>query len=369
MSFSVNSKCNFESPDTKIPADPDIDGWGVISAFFVTALCSMFLVITAFILQRASNIIHFIFPDDAWRRWRETRYYRIQKVLSALADQQLISGMGILIAGIIRSRKMSYFHLMQVGNLAGLSNLAIIYSLEYENLELAPLAPAVRPNLRTKSPINIARASLAILYLILLISFNVVSYRRCEKVKAENWTLEYDVPMNCYQKLWDFEGCLPGAVIFSLWPIYDYISALCRRSETARTLVLTSLWYLISFIFAIMEVPFWILRTIAKCSNQDRVGSFLDEHRPWKLLNDVLIGERWKKFRQDGHLQRIQHFVYIGTMILWFLLSGFDVFDLKISSMSVLDPNENDIGFGQVLAIAMLFVLPLTVLQTFDEKR
>ncbi|CAG8739351.1 10271_t:CDS:1, partial [Acaulospora colombiana] len=171
--FVSNIKCYFESPETKIPADPDIDGWGVICAFFVTALCSMFLVITAFILQRASNPINFIFPDNAWKAWREKKYPKIQKILSALADQQLISGMGILIAGIIRSQKMSYFHLTQVGNLAGLSNLAIIYSLEYENLELAPLGSTGGPNLRTKSPINIVCTSLAVVYLILLISFNV----------------------------------------------------------------------------------------------------------------------------------------------------------------------------------------------------
>jgi hypothetical protein len=60
------------------------------------------------------------------------------KVLGALADQQLITGLAIFIATFVRFDHTTYFPLQRVAKLGTLSNLAIIYSLEFENLKLEP---------------------------------------------------------------------------------------------------------------------------------------------------------------------------------------------------------------------------------------
>ncbi|KAG8810519.1 hypothetical protein FRC17_002907, partial [Serendipita sp. 399] len=92
-----------------IDPDPDIDGLGVIIAFAAAALVSMHIILWVHMLKFKSK--------------------KLPKAVAALVDQQMITGIAILVAGYWQLERASLYHLSLIDEFASLTQLSTIYLL------------------------------------------------------------------------------------------------------------------------------------------------------------------------------------------------------------------------------------------------
>lgn len=106
---------------TKIIADPDIAGKGVIIAFLFTAGLAL---ITSFIYAVIADM-----PNNYLRINKERWCPVLESFLLSLSDQQLLTGLAVLIAGFGRWNRIQVYHWELVTDLAFVSSNTHIATL------------------------------------------------------------------------------------------------------------------------------------------------------------------------------------------------------------------------------------------------
>lgn len=138
---------------SKIGPDADIAGVGVISAFVIAAGLTL---IAAFVYSILDNLHPR--PD----RWCET----IEQLIHGLSDQQLVTGLAVLIAGFVRWNTILIYHFEIVTGLGFISS----------NTHLATLAALRKPLRERKNRFIRAWRVIAMLVLFVLL-FVANAYR------------------------------------------------------------------------------------------------------------------------------------------------------------------------------------------------
>ena len=102
-------------------ADPDIAGVGVISAFIVAAGLA---VVISYIYVLINEIPHIRERVDS-KRWSKV----LERFILSLSDQQLVTGLAVLIAGFARWNEISIYHWEIITDLAFTSSNTHIATL------------------------------------------------------------------------------------------------------------------------------------------------------------------------------------------------------------------------------------------------
>lgn len=102
-------------PEARCTADPDVAGIGVIISFTVAASVTTLCSVSAAVLDALNNDPDAIFPmrlrrilcrkqqsPDSLKRHRQRRA-KLERFMLSMADQQLLTGYAILIAGLVRA--------------------------------------------------------------------------------------------------------------------------------------------------------------------------------------------------------------------------------------------------------------------------
>lgn len=110
------------SDTTTIRADPDIAGVGVISAFMVTAGLALVLSFLYILLDSDSKVDQFVKNKKGW-------LHLLQSLILTLSDQQLVTGLAILIAAFVRWNTITVYHWEIVTDLAFMSSNTHICTL------------------------------------------------------------------------------------------------------------------------------------------------------------------------------------------------------------------------------------------------
>ena len=123
---------------TTTEADPDIAGIGVISSFVITCCISSILVPLSYVVMHQENmkrnfVDNFLFPflPTKLKTEPETRdYYAkiIVPLVLGLADQQVVTGLAVLLAGFIKC-DISVYHFNIVADLGWLSSMTQLNSV------------------------------------------------------------------------------------------------------------------------------------------------------------------------------------------------------------------------------------------------
>lgn len=96
---------------TPIAADPDIAGIGVISAFVISAGLAIIISFLHILLQADTTFDKYIKNKTKWLKVCET-------LILTLSDQQLVTGLAILIAAFVRWNEITVYHWEIVTDLA-----------------------------------------------------------------------------------------------------------------------------------------------------------------------------------------------------------------------------------------------------------
>jgi len=316
--------------------------------------------------------------EDHWhKRIRLKRFTLVTNILGVLADQQLVTGIGIVIAGLVRHTAdgTTLYHVNIIQNLAALSFLAATYSLAFEASELESEADwekrckleelsfserygdlhcaetcdemMMQLELINTRPLNWGRVMAMAFFLILNTAYNVIAYKRC---KAFCFTSKAD----CYAKLYDFNGCLPSTIIFSLVPWLDYIYAFRYRSKRV---------YRISALFK-RHALYRLLQLIR--SIKDNLFALSRICHVSLPSTTILEGFAGKQLLQAARIAQEKWFP--ASLGLWYTWNVFDLLDLKISNTKLLNgPAENQFGFGQIVPLVLLGLLPAMVCESWEK--
>ena len=107
---------------TRIVADPDIAGIGVISAFVITAGLALVLSFVYVVFDSHPKIDRYIKHKEKWLKL-------LEQLILTLSDQQLVTGLAILVAAFVRWNEISVYHWDIVSNSAFVSSNTHISTL------------------------------------------------------------------------------------------------------------------------------------------------------------------------------------------------------------------------------------------------
>ena len=107
---------------TAIGADPDIAGIGVISAFLVSAGLALVLSFLYVVLDNHPKVDRHVKKKKEWLGL-------IEQLILTLSDQQLVTGLAVLIAAFVRWNEITVYHWEIVTDLAFLASNTHICTL------------------------------------------------------------------------------------------------------------------------------------------------------------------------------------------------------------------------------------------------
>ncbi|KAF2231458.1 hypothetical protein EV356DRAFT_290504 [Viridothelium virens] len=108
-----------------VAPDPDIGGVGVLTAFLVSAWLSIIILIVAYILGMVPKELLTPVDERIYRiRAREIGHWgqSMQDCLRSLSDQQIVTGVAVLVAGFAKLGSISIYHYQTVIYLAWMAS-------------------------------------------------------------------------------------------------------------------------------------------------------------------------------------------------------------------------------------------------------
>ncbi|RFU26545.1 hypothetical protein B7463_g9807, partial [Scytalidium lignicola] len=136
--FACSAHVNCTIPDNytvSFDADPDIDGIGVIAAFYIAALATVIILTVTYFSSSPEEFDNFGFSKldvlivNSFQRWihpraRPKTTQALQKAILILSDQQLITGVSISIVSLARLCKVTQYHFNIAINLSLAASIA-----------------------------------------------------------------------------------------------------------------------------------------------------------------------------------------------------------------------------------------------------
>jgi len=165
---------------------------------------------------------------------RQRYYPLVQSVMAFTADQQLIIGVSLLVAGIrhLTDSEATIYHIDLIRYLVTLCNICFIGAVEFleRPLEKDGSSPDHFPLEGSGSGPNL-RIVLSAFFMVLQSVYWIMATALCCRVWGE------DNSRNCYQQsiYASLFGCYPSLLFHLVWLWGDYLYVLNRRFVVVRT--------------------------------------------------------------------------------------------------------------------------------------
>ncbi|KAK8129272.1 hypothetical protein PG999_001652 [Apiospora kogelbergensis] len=331
---------------SQIVPNPDISGLGVVAAFLVSAYLVLAMLLVAYwlavlpkdLVRRVDRQLFFVRrtePDERWRRIFE-------EIVLMFSDQQLLTGLGVLIAGYIQvlNASLSAYHWNSVVYLAWLSSTVHLMSLSVlrERLKRSKVSLAIR------------------LCAILLVFVLLVAALWPTAMFPENPTM----PVRC---LWKARAYSTSEVSYFINTSVSYI-----------TLVGTFVWKLSQFSGRSREwIRYWG-RASVECALEKAARQLLQTKHPtlWTRASYRALTTLYIVF--VAHLELLESFMFTITLLTYTLVWGTlhlvirdkDTYGSHVAN-NELDEAEKEMGFGQILPLLLLAQPALAALDTLKR--
>lgn len=331
-------------------ADPDIAGIGTIVSFAVTGLLNLGLAFAYLVIDnkwnaQASRIDKWVSSTLGRRNYSTVTQKKrnfwlrvIQKVVLALSDQQLLTGLAILIAGLCQLCSISVYHFSVVSDLAWFSS-----SVHFTTLGI--LEGYFREEKR-----RTYRNWRVILMCVMCMLMVATLVMQGHKAWSESW----NSPAQCLIN--DLVGNVSGLPAF--WMFFNILLLLYGYTSTILYLYESCSVY----------VHTWLFENPAKClyRNIEHYRHRGQRHFYSALLANVL---------RFIHLlllliQEVFYSQCISTIfdVLWFSLGLHWILTDRTIPASEIDGNENELTFGQIVPILLLSSTILTMREAYDDE-
>ncbi|KAH6638038.1 hypothetical protein C7974DRAFT_153026 [Boeremia exigua] len=134
----ADSSVNCSENKTRVLADPDVAGIGIIVGFLSSTCLAFLIAFTVLFLDRFNDIVNFYRRtftnrktayeqnhDDSTKYWRSVAFWSrvLSKNLLAFSDTQLLTGLAIQFTALIKHCSMSVYHFRIVTDLAFLTTV------------------------------------------------------------------------------------------------------------------------------------------------------------------------------------------------------------------------------------------------------
>ncbi|KFZ04171.1 hypothetical protein V502_10354 [Pseudogymnoascus sp. VKM F-4520 (FW-2644)] len=191
----------------KFDADPDIDGIGFIAAFYTASFLTVIILTATYITSDLGTFTNFGFCklDENFFAYKQKKNFHeaLRKATLVLSDQQLLTGVAMAIAGLIKHCEITQYHFNTVINLVLAATIA-------HSMTFSFIADYTSEN----SFFRIWRALAMLLLGALCMGIFIVTGNN-------NWLSVYGLPAQCgYDNLRD--GFSPPATI-SLGLLYWFL--------------------------------------------------------------------------------------------------------------------------------------------------
>ncbi|KAI9890347.1 MAG: hypothetical protein M1814_004257 [Vezdaea aestivalis] len=338
---------------TRITADPDIAGIGVICSFILAqsmalTSCCLYLVLEG-LLEPTSfkTLLHLkgklfarsLLPED---QKAAHLIECLHQWILALSDQQLITGLAVLIAAFARWDKITIYHFEIAASLA-------FYSAGTHLITLRILSSELRKQ-KMRLLLYVRVTAMFGLFVLLFVAIIYSGYRY--------WYEDVAWPMRCValklrRNLSKSYGGTPAiwAYVYSVWLIVNYLQAFLQLSQTICT---------------------WAERTLAKHHSRITHGLRTCRDKPrakWTSWDyTALIGWRIR----EVFLAILEIFCsrrwMLAEVFCWFIVNTWGILSWRLANQEQIDDakKEADItGFGQLLPLFLLLIPFLTLVETY----
>lgn len=259
----------------------------------------------------------------------------IEKAVLSLSDQQLLTGLAILIAGLWNLCSISVRHFTIVSDLAWFSSNVHITTLGIlENYFRQKSRRAYRN----------WRAVLMFVMATLMIATIIMQGH-------EDWYTSSSYPAKCL--IDDLVGNVSGPSAF--WMSFNLVLLLYGYSFTLIFLYNTPSEFIQKWLFTIPAA------SIGKSIDRQKEGQYrVNSLVRWLYaIHSVLL------FMQEIFYSQCLGFV---VDIIWFILGIHWIRLDRETPDGVTDTNENELGFGQIVPILLLSSIILTLREAYDGK-
>lgn len=262
----------------------------------------------------------------------------IQKVVLALSDQQLLTGLAILIAGLCQICSISVYHFSVVGDLAWVSS-----GVHFTTLGI--LEDYFREEKRRTY--RNWRVFLMCVQCMLMVATSVMQGHKA-------WNESWNSPAQCLVN--DLVGNVSGSPAF--WMSFNILLLLCGYSFTILNLYESCSVYVHTRLFENPEKRLY--RNIEYY-----------RHRGQRHFNSALLANVLRFIRSV--LLLIHEVLYSQCLsiiidILWFGLGLHWILLDRTIPASEIDGNENELTFGQIIPLLLLTSTIFTIREAYDGK-
>ncbi|KAB8346012.1 hypothetical protein FH972_023064 [Carpinus fangiana] len=342
-------------------ADPDIAGIGILVSFLVSAWIAWSLTLAAYIsgtipaqLLNPCDRRLFRVKPRASAPWTLT----IEPLVLLLSDQQLITGVAILVAAFARFESINVLHWQFVAATAWMSSMTHLTTLTllrkfFQN----------RPRLR-----NWRFLGMAILLALLLVA-------KVPSMSAEYIAVVYNASLPWEPGYGLGDG--PAVNIRCMWPFRGSASSSFHADE-----IIAILFLVLSYIWKTVLL-FQVSETATKVWLRFKI-----QNRCEKLLADraVSLARNDKDPKQDGWLSCLA-VTYIGLLGMFDFMESFafSIFWLTVglvhgttrlvslkgaaNSQPTLEGGESSWSFGQIVPLCMLVMPVMTAFELYEQFR
>ncbi|KAH7111492.1 hypothetical protein B0J13DRAFT_631834 [Dactylonectria estremocensis] len=361
---------NCTIPDGSFTANPDIAGPGVLAAFFFTAAITIIAVVFGYLtgsldgdflndldyvaikgakvlgnkLRRKSPDIEAPEPSP---KSNQARKEAIQQFILALSDQQLVTGLALLVCGVLNQESVSVYENSVLLSLAWFSSTTHLATLD-----------ALRTHLKTHGVIKHIRVVGMVCVLTLL------SYTFCINIIAMD-KKSSTVPVQCLFS--DTLGDLPGPTgPPDVIPILALL--LVFAGYLVRILDLYSEYGPSSYLYATLE---YILIHRRPGPNQE-YSSLMAEHQAASLVRSLkTIGKfrtkipKYSKLLEALYAYDASFLSSLQSIAFSFTYGICQVANYRVVLAPDLSAASNYMGFGQMMAVFLLLLPFLSAGETY----
>ncbi|KAK0374281.1 hypothetical protein CLIM01_08343 [Colletotrichum limetticola] len=321
--------------------NPDISGNGVLTAFVVSAYLVFALIVWAYwfgalpkgLARNIDRRLFFARPEQSEDRWRKM----FVELVLMLSDQQLLTGLTILIAGYTQAlgANLSAYHWNAVVYLAWLSSTVHLMSLS-----------VLRDRLRASRALRSIRVSAIILILGLLLVALVPT------VSSKWRSMQPGLPVRCFwdtrtygskkhRDSWISYVSLIGAFAWKLCQFFD------SSRDWVRFWGRSQLEYFLEMAAkrTLQKPPGWRKRALYKA-----------------IISIYIVSVAW--------LELLESFMLTLFLLAFTLAWGtFQLFSSKSQVGKEIRSAEREMGFGQLLPVLLLSQPVFVALQLYLGKR
>ncbi len=283
------------------------------------------------VFTRARSLRLFIIKDAQSKFWIPV----IEKVLLNLSDQQLLTGLAVLIASFVTHCSISVYHFSLAGELAWFSATVHLATLD-----------VLQHHIKHRPFTQHVRAILMICLAILLLASTVL---QAHEAWYESWT--YGAQCLFDDLVGNISGLPAFWMSFGLVFIVLYLIAVSALYETPSRFI--DKWLIIfpeQYLATFLE---HYERRLSRTSNQGFIKAKASQLHHLVAVHCIrmallvhVIGVSLSASRCVGFL----------TLLAWFSISLYSILDSRLDSTSITyaDEDETNMTFGQIVSIFLL---------------